>query len=59
MEGTKDGQMKQARFTEEQIIGILPEQEAVKARICRKRGAGMTLPGAGFDRDRHILIVEI
>jgi putative transposase len=36
----KDGQMKRARFTEEQIIGILREQEAGSqvADLCRKHG---------------------
>ena len=37
---TKDGQMKRARFTEEQIIRILKEQEAgaKTADVCRKHG---------------------
>jgi putative transposase len=37
---TKDGQMKRARFTEEQIIAILKEQEAgaPTADVCRRHG---------------------
>lgn len=36
--------MKRSRFTEEQIIGILREQEAggKTADVCRKHGAGST-----------------
>ena len=36
----KDGQMKRARFTEEQIIAVLKEQEAgaKAADLCRKHG---------------------
>jgi putative transposase len=37
---TKDGQMKRARFTEEQIIGVLREHEAgtKAAELARKHG---------------------
>jgi putative transposase len=37
---TKDGQMKRARFTEEQIIGVLKEHEAgaKTADLARKHG---------------------
>jgi putative transposase len=36
----KDQSMKRSRFSEEQIIGILREQEAVVfvADLCRRRG---------------------
>lgn len=37
---TKDGRMKKQRFTEEQIIAVLKEQEAgaKAADLCRKHG---------------------
>ena len=41
-----DGRMKRSRFSDEQIIGILKEQEAgaVTADVCRRHGISGTHP---------------
>ncbi len=56
--------MKRSRFTEEQIIGILKEQEAgaKTADVCRKHGISllpnvcmvMTQPRRSWPRERPI-----
>jgi putative transposase len=45
----KDGQMKRARFTEEQIIGVLKEDEAgaKTADLARKHGVSELDPVRG------------
>jgi hypothetical protein len=52
----KDGQMKRARFTEEQIIGVLREHEAgaKTARGARADGADQSARQAGHDRLRYL-----